>query len=243
VKIIGVGGAGCNIVNRLILENHCDNNNTVAVETNSNVWWYSFAETKVFIGEGIVEGAGAASPEIGRQAAERDIEKICDTFRFDDIVLLAAGLGGGTSTSGFPNRPTVITEEKLFSLLQDNAHAYAISIQGKSGSGKTRLIQRISSDFKKVKVLSDEQMSQIIVDDIRDDTDKRRASLFGCRILAVEDVDLLRGKPTTQEEYARLFNELLNAGVHVIVTGIHLNRRVRSLIAGIEKEKLLWIDL
>ena len=102
IKVIGVGGAGCNAVNRMVQEG-IEGVEVYAV--NTDVQHLSLLEVphKIQIGEKITRGLGAgARPEIGEQAALEDIEKIKEIISDADMVFIAAGLGGGTGTGAAP---------------------------------------------------------------------------------------------------------------------------------------------
>ncbi len=102
IKVIGVGGGGGNAVNRMIasriggIEFLSANTDAQALRTNH-------ATTKIQLGEKLTKGLGCgAQPEIGRQAALEDTEKILEALEGADMVFITAGLGGGTGTGGAP---------------------------------------------------------------------------------------------------------------------------------------------
>lgn len=102
VKIIGVGGAGVNAVDRLQLENH-DCIQLAGVNTDAQALAESPLVEKVMIGRGVTRGMSAGGEaELGRQAAEADraaLARMCDGV---DLVFLLAGLGGGTASGAAP---------------------------------------------------------------------------------------------------------------------------------------------
>ena len=102
IKVIGVGGGGGNAVNRMIasriggIEFLSANTDAQALRTNH-------ATTKIQLGEKLTKGLGCgAQPELGRQAALEDTEKILEVLEGSDMVFITAGLGGGTGTGGAP---------------------------------------------------------------------------------------------------------------------------------------------
>ncbi len=98
IKVIGVGGAGNNAVNRMI-EAEIKGVEFIAVNTDRQALQKSKAPTKIQIGEKITRGLGAgANPDIGAQAAEESRAEIGEALRGADMVFVTAGMGGGTGT-------------------------------------------------------------------------------------------------------------------------------------------------
>lgn len=102
IKVIGVGGAGNNAVNRMA-EEHIDGVEFWAANTDAQVLFTTKVENKITLGEDITHGLGAgANPEIGRKAAEASVDAIKNALRGADMVFIAAGMGGGTGTGAAP---------------------------------------------------------------------------------------------------------------------------------------------
>ena len=102
IKVIGVGGAGCNAVNRMV-QDGIEGVEVYAINTDVQHLALLDVPNKIQIGEKITRGLGAGSkPEIGEQAALEDIEKIKEIIQDADMVFIAAGLGGGTGTGAAP---------------------------------------------------------------------------------------------------------------------------------------------
>ena len=102
IKVIGVGGAGNNAVNRMI-ETGIKGVDFIAVNTDRQALQKSKAGTKIQIGEKITRGLGAgANPDIGAQSAEENKSEIAETLRGADMVFVTAGMGGGTGTGAAP---------------------------------------------------------------------------------------------------------------------------------------------
>ena len=98
IKVIGVGGAGNNAVNRMI-EAEIKGVEFIAVNTDRQALQKSKAPVKIQIGEKITRGLGAgANPDIGAQAAEESRSEIAEALRGADMVFVTAGMGGGTGT-------------------------------------------------------------------------------------------------------------------------------------------------
>ena len=110
IKVIGIGGGGCNAVNRMI-ESGIEGVEFIAANTDLQALRLSYAPIKVQLGAKLTKGLGAgANPEVGRQAALEDTEKIIDLLEGADMVFVTAGLGGGTGGGGAPIAASLATE-------------------------------------------------------------------------------------------------------------------------------------
>ena len=102
IKVIGIGGAGNNVVNRMI-EAGVEGVDFVVVNTDKQDLNKSNCPTKIQIGEKLTGGMGAGSkPEIGRQSAEESRAAIAKIMEGVDMVFITAGMGGGTGTGAAP---------------------------------------------------------------------------------------------------------------------------------------------
>jgi len=102
IKVIGVGGGGSNAVNRMVREGF-DGVEFIVANTDMQALRQSPALTRVQLGEKLTKGLGAgADPNVGRQAALEDTERILQALEGADLVFVTTGLGGGTGTGGAP---------------------------------------------------------------------------------------------------------------------------------------------
>ena len=102
IKVIGVGGGGSNVVNRMV-ESGVQGVDFIAVNTDKQALSGSSANQKIQIGEKLTEGQGAGSnPDVGRQSAEESRAAISKVLEETDMVFIAAGMGGGTGTGAAP---------------------------------------------------------------------------------------------------------------------------------------------
>ena len=102
IKVIGVGGAGNNAVNRMI-EAGIKNVEFISINTDRQALNSSRAAAKIQIGEKLTRGLGAgANPDIGAQAAEESKNEIAEVLKGADMVFVTAGMGGGTGTGAAP---------------------------------------------------------------------------------------------------------------------------------------------
>lgn len=102
IKLVGVGGAGSNAVDRLKMEN-LDRLQLAVINTDFQALSSSPVQDKILIGMGVTRGLGAGGdPELGREAAEADREKIAEVVKDCDLVFLLTGMGGGTGGGASP---------------------------------------------------------------------------------------------------------------------------------------------
>jgi cell division protein FtsZ len=110
IKVIGLGGAGANAVDRLKMEN-LDRLQMAVINTDAQALAASPVQDKVLIGASVTRGLGAgADPDLGRQAAEADREKIAAVVKDCDLVFLLAGMGGGTGSGAAPTVAEIAAE-------------------------------------------------------------------------------------------------------------------------------------
>ncbi len=102
LKVVGVGGGGCNAISSMISRG-LDGVEYVAVNTDAQALESNRATHKIQVGATITRGLGAgADPNIGRKAVEEDRERIAEVLAGSDMVFVTAGMGGGTGTGGAP---------------------------------------------------------------------------------------------------------------------------------------------
>ncbi|MBQ4157713.1 MAG: cell division protein FtsZ [Clostridia bacterium] len=102
IKVVGVGGAGTNAVNRMV-DSGLRNVEFIAVNTDKQALALSKATIKIQIGEKLTKGVGAgANPDIGKRAAEESREELANTLKGADLVFVTCGMGGGTGTGAAP---------------------------------------------------------------------------------------------------------------------------------------------
>ncbi len=103
IKVVGLGGGGCNALNSMISFQQIQGVEFVGVNTDAQALLTCQAPNKIQIGENLTKGLGSgANPEIGKQAAEESSEKLNEMLRDADMVFITAGMGGGTGTGSAP---------------------------------------------------------------------------------------------------------------------------------------------
>mgnify|MGYP006151470301 FL=1 len=102
IKVIGVGGSGCNAITHMAT-NEIEGVQFISINTDSQSLSATVDSLKIQIGDTITKGLGAgANPEVGKQAAEADLELIIETVKGADMVFITCGMGGGTGTGAAP---------------------------------------------------------------------------------------------------------------------------------------------
>jgi cell division protein FtsZ len=102
IKVVGVGGGGCNAINRMIAEG-LSGIEFIAINTDPQALLQSSAPTRLRIGDKSTRGLGAGGdPRIGQAAAEESAEELYEVLKGSDMVFVTAGLGGGTGTGAAP---------------------------------------------------------------------------------------------------------------------------------------------
>lgn len=98
IKVVGIGGGGCNAVNSMI-DSKVSSAEFVAINTDNQALLMSKAEKRIQIGARLTKGLGAGSnPSVGEAAAEESKEEIAEMLKGTDLLFIAAGMGGGTGT-------------------------------------------------------------------------------------------------------------------------------------------------
>ena len=116
IKVIGVGGAGGNAINSMI-EAGFEGIEFIAANTDAQALHNSKADQKIQLGNKSTKGLGTgANPQLGRRAAEEDIERILDKVGDAEIVFLAAGAGGGTGSGASPVIAQALREKGILTI-------------------------------------------------------------------------------------------------------------------------------
>jgi cell division protein FtsZ len=133
IKVVGVGGGGCNAVNRMIRAK-VEGVEFIAANTDLQALKLSQAPVKLQLGAKLTKGLGAgANPEIGRKAALEDTEKIIEALEGADMIFITSGLGGGTGSGAAP----------VFASLAGELGALTVAVVTKpfAFEGKRRMFQ------------------------------------------------------------------------------------------------------
>jgi cell division protein FtsZ len=160
IKVVGVGGAGGNAVNRMI-EEGIKGVEFLAINTDVQALHHNKADVKLHIGKTVTRGLGAGmNPELGREAAEESQSEIREILKGSDMVFITCGLGGGTGSGASP----VVAE------IAKDVGALTIAVVTKpfgfEGGQRKRIADRafeeLASKVDTIIVVSNEKLLQII---------------------------------------------------------------------------------
>lgn len=175
IKVVGVGGAGNNAVNRMVRA-EVKGIELIAINTDKQALINSLASSKIAIGEKLTKGLGAgANPEIGRKAAEESTEEITNILRGADMVFVTAGMGGGTGTGA---APVIARIAKSLGILTVAVVTRPFNFEGRrradfAESGIQDLLTIVDSLIvipnEKLKLLSDQKTSAVKIFELADD--------------------------------------------------------------------------
>ena len=116
IKVVGIGGGGGNAINRMI-ETGIEGVEFIAVNTDLQALSTNRAGTKLQIGDQVTKGLGSGGrPEVGKQAAMEDTEKLIELLQGADMVFLTTGLGGGTGTGATPVLANLASEMDILAI-------------------------------------------------------------------------------------------------------------------------------
>ena len=160
IKVIGVGGAGNNALNRMV-DSGIKNVEFIAVNTDRQALLLSKAATKIQIGEKITRGLGAgANPDIGAQAAEESKAEIAEVLRGADMVFVTAGMGGGTGTGA---APIVAQTAKDMGILTIGVVTKPFTFEGKKRQSQAeRGVESLKGKVDTLVVIPNDKLLQII---------------------------------------------------------------------------------
>ena len=192
IKVVGVGGGGCNAVRHMI-ESNIDGVHFICANTDAQSMHNLDNATVLQLGGALTKGLGAgANPEIGRQAAMEDKERIAQVLEGADMVFITAGMGGGTGTGGAP----VIAEiAKQMGILTVGVVTRPFSFEGRkrmgiADEGIAQLKERVDSLI----IVPNEKLLQVLGKDMTVINAFKHANdvLFGA-VQGITDLILLDG--------------------------------------------------
>ena len=216
IKVIGVGGAGNNAVNRM-LELGIKSVDFIAVNTDRQALQKSKASTTIQIGEKITRGLGAgANPDIGAQSAEESKTELSEVLRGADMVFVTCGMGGGTGTGA---APVVAGLAKEMGILTIGVVTKPFTFEGKKRLAQAeRGIESLKSKVDTLIVIPNDKLLQII---------DRKTSMSEAFMMA-DDVlrqgvqgisDLITVTGTVNLDFADVKTIMLNTGMAHMGTG------------------------
>ncbi|MDH4467681.1 MAG: cell division protein FtsZ [Bacteriovoracaceae bacterium] len=242
IKVIGVGGGGCNAVNTMITYGLSGVEYIVA-NTDAQALSVSLAEHRIQLGSEITKGLGAgANPEVGRKAALEDYEKISEALQGADMVFVTAGMGGGTGTGA---APVIAKLAKELGALTVGVVTRPFSFEGKkrirqADSGIRELQDCVDSMItipnQRLLVLAGENLSLV-------DTFKRADEVL---LNAVQGIsDLINNTGLINADFADVSTVMKNKGLALMGTGLATgpDRAIKAATAAISSPLLEDISI
>ena len=159
IKVVGVGGGGCNAVNRMI-DAGLKGVEFIAVNTDAQSLLLSDADVKLDIGRQLTRGLGAGSdPDVGRQAAEEHRAEIEEVLKGADMVFITAGKGGGTGTGA---APVVAEIAKTLGALTIGVVTRPFGFEGRRRSVQAEQgIQKLKEKVDTIIIIPNERLLQV----------------------------------------------------------------------------------
>jgi cell division protein FtsZ len=163
IKVIGVGGCGGNAVDHMI-EAGVEGVDFIVANTDSQALKRSRASVQLQLGAAITKGLGAgANPEIGKQAAMEDRERIIELIEGADMLFLTAGMGGGTGTGA---APIVAEAARELGILTVAVVTKPFTFEGKRQRVAAEGLEALSRHVDSLIVIPNEKLMQVLGDDI-----------------------------------------------------------------------------
>lgn len=163
IKVIGVGGCGGNAVEHMMSKN-VSGVEFICANTDMQALKKSHAKTVLQIGEDITKGLGAgAKPEIGREAALEDRDRIAEVIDGADMLFITAGMGGGTGTGAAP----IIAEvAKEMGILTVAVVTKPFSFEGKRTKVAVEGLEELSQHVDSLIVIPNEKLMEVLGEDV-----------------------------------------------------------------------------
>jgi len=159
IKVVGVGGAGGNTVNHMI-NSHYDRAEFIVANTDAQALAISQASERLQLGKTLTRGLGAgANPDVGRKAAEEDLENVLEHLQDADIVFLVAGFGGGTGSGA---TPVIAKALKELDILNVAVVTKPFAFEGKKSMRVAReAIEQLSEQIDTLVVIPNERLLNV----------------------------------------------------------------------------------
>jgi len=163
IKVIGVGGCGGNAVDHMITS-ELSGVEFIAINTDAQALKRNQARLQLQMGNGITKGLGAgANPEVGREAALEDRERIAEMIDGADMLFITAGMGGGTGTGA---APVVAEVAKELGILTVAVVTKPFMFEGKRVRAANAGIEALSRHVDSLIIIPNEKLMQVLGDDV-----------------------------------------------------------------------------
>jgi cell division protein FtsZ len=163
IKVVGVGGCGGNAVDHMISRG-VQGVDFIVANTDSQALKRSVAQTQLQLGAGITKGLGAgANPEIGKQSAMEDRDRIAELIEGADMLFLTAGMGGGTGTGA---APVVAEVAKELGILTVAVVTKPFAFEGRRQKIAMQGLGDLSAHVDSLIVIPNDKLMHVLGDDI-----------------------------------------------------------------------------
>ncbi len=163
IKVIGVGGCGGNAVDHMIASG-LSGVEFIAINTDAQALKRNQAKTQLQLGNGVTKGLGAgANPDVGREAALEDRERIAEMIDGADMLFITAGMGGGTGTGA---APVVAEVAKELGILTVAVVTKPFMFEGKRVRAANAGIEALSRHVDSLIIIPNEKLMQVLGEDI-----------------------------------------------------------------------------
>ncbi|MGH8679849.1 MAG: cell division protein FtsZ, partial [Burkholderiales bacterium] len=163
IKVVGVGGCGGNAVDHMIIEG-VEGVDFICANTDSQALKRNKAKTLMQLGATVTKGLGAgANPEVGRQAAIEDRERIIELIDGADMLFLTAGMGGGTGTGA---APVVAEAARELGILTVAVVTKPFAFEGKRQKVAMLGIEELSRHVDSLIIIPNDKLMQVLGEDV-----------------------------------------------------------------------------
>jgi cell division protein FtsZ len=163
IKVIGVGGCGGNAVDHMI-SSGLNGVEFIAINTDAQALKRNQAKMQLQLGNGVTKGLGAgANPEVGREAALEDRERIAELIDGADMLFITAGMGGGTGTGA---APVVAEVAKELGILTVAVVTKPFMFEGKRVRAANAGIEALARHVDSLIIIPNEKLMQVLGDDV-----------------------------------------------------------------------------
>lgn len=217
IKVIGVGGGGCNAVNTMI-RSGLQGVEYIVANTDSQALLANLAPTKIQLGTELTKGLGAgANPEVGRKAALDDYERLSEIIEGADMVFVTAGMGGGTGTGA---APVIAKLAKELGALTVGVVTKPFMFEGKKRMKQARAgIEALEACVDSLITIPNQRLLQIAGESLSlVETFKRADEVL---LHAVQGIsDLINNTGLINADFADVSTVMANKGLALMGTGI-----------------------
>ncbi len=163
IKVIGVGGCGGNAVDHMITSG-LNGVEFIAINTDAQALKRNQAKLQLQLGNGVTKGLGAgANPDVGREAALEDRERIAEMIDGADMLFITAGMGGGTGTGA---APVVAEVAKELGILTVAVVTKPFMFEGKRVRAANQGIEALSRHVDSLIIIPNEKLMQVLGEDV-----------------------------------------------------------------------------